>query len=603
MGIKRVAHRITPNTASTRPQYMVFLDTETGIERDNKGRTTYPFRLGHAHYWRRRRDNGRDVHDWADFQHPMHFWEWLDAHTMPKTVTYLVAHNILFDLAALDWLPYLELWGWECKWPCDNGQVRIYRYRKGDKTLLMLDNCNFFKGKLEDWAGAVGLPKIPVDFELATVTELFKHCRRDVRIMVELWDWWLRFLDDHDLGTFMPTLAGQSMAAYRHRFMEFPVYVHANKQALELERASYRGGRVECFRVGKFTDGPFYQLDINSMYPYIMRKYEYPNNLRDYGGGMPLHWLEHQLGKFGFIAKCELNVTEPWFPVRRNGRNVYPVGQFVTTLTTEEIRLALARGWLLHVGRWAQYTMRPLFDSFVDYFYPLKQQYEQEGNQVLRRLIKDMLNLLHGKFGQRGTASRKIGVCDPSDNKVVHVIDRASRKRHIERYMGGVITEELREGEAFNSVPSIAAHVAANARLELYKLVRQSGDNSCYYCDTDSLIVNWVGVLLLPRERFTTDLGGLKWEGTADTLTINAPKDYVFGSKIVVKGVGDRAKWIGENEAIVEHWPGLNTYLKSGRELTYATKRVLKHLSRTIQSGHVGEDGWVHPFVYPEDRE
>ncbi|GAI80077.1 unnamed protein product, partial [marine sediment metagenome] len=51
---------------------------------------------------------------------------------------------------------------------------------------------------------------------------------------------------------------------------------HNNKQAIDLERESYKGGRVECFYLGDLTNENYYMLDVNSLYPFVMRNNVYP---------------------------------------------------------------------------------------------------------------------------------------------------------------------------------------------------------------------------------------------------------------------------------------------------------------------------------------
>ncbi|GAI25381.1 unnamed protein product, partial [marine sediment metagenome] len=47
-------------------------------------------------------------------------------------------------------------------------------------------------------------------------------------------------------------------------------------QAIDLERASYKGGRVECFFLGELKNDNYYILDVNSLYPFVMRNNSYP---------------------------------------------------------------------------------------------------------------------------------------------------------------------------------------------------------------------------------------------------------------------------------------------------------------------------------------
>ena len=597
----RSYHVLSKNEANTRPQYMIFVDTETGIKRTSKTTIEYPFKLGVAHFWRRRRDGGNDQREWLEFTDVGTFWQWVEDHTYKKNVTYLIAHNLLFDLAALDFLEQLPARGWECVFAFDSNHTSLYKFRRDGRTLYCVNNANLFRGKLGKWGDAVGLAQLKIDFETAGDGLLTWRCRRDVSIMTLLWKWWLAFLDEHDCGIFKPTIAAQAFQAYRHRFMPHPIRIHNHEDATKLEREAYRGGRCEPFRIGKFTDGPYYHLDVNSQYSHVMRAYEYPSNFTQYGESLAVSTLKMFLRRYGVIAEVWLDTDEPWFPVSRNGFNVYPVGTFKTVLTTQELKLALERGWVWDVGRYARYTMRPLFVEFVDYFYALKQQYDEEGNEVLRQLVKVMLNALHGKFGQKALNSRPLGECDPHQAGIVHCVNAQTHGRSTIRFVGEKVTEETREGEAFHSFSAISAHVSANARLELYSLVQEAGHGNCFYIDTDSLVVSAAGLDRLYHQVSSGCLGGLKVEGIADGIEIRGPKDYTFGDKLVCKGIPTNARWLDSASAEVTLWPGLATYLRGEGKHKYQTKEIIRTLKRKVNHGWVGPDGWLRPFTYPED--
>ncbi|GAI91252.1 unnamed protein product, partial [marine sediment metagenome] len=43
-----------------------------------------------------------------------------------------------------------------------------------------------------------------------------------------------------------------------------------------MERESYKGGRVECFFLGSLENDSYYMLDVNSLYPFVMRSNPFP---------------------------------------------------------------------------------------------------------------------------------------------------------------------------------------------------------------------------------------------------------------------------------------------------------------------------------------
>lgn len=601
--IKRYAHKLKPNEASTRPEHMIFVDTETEIMPAGHGFKEYPLLLGQACYWRRRRDNGKDYRDWWLFRSPNSFWSWLDSRVWPKTVTYLISHNLTFDMATLNFMEELPKRGWELKFSHDGQHTALYVWRKNGATLYMMDNRNLFRGDLAEWGRIVEPARQPPFPPKDDPVRQAANCKRGVEILIKLWERWLQYLDVHDMGTFKPTIASQAMAAWRHRFMDHPVYVHNNEDVLKLEREAYRGGRTECYQMGRHTNGPFYKLDVNSMYPFCMWAYEYPNDLRHRETDPCMFYLEASLKRYGLIARVELEVDEPWFPVTAWGRNVYPVGRFKTVLTTRELELALRRGWIKNVYEYARYAMRPLFRRYVNYFYPQKVAFDQEGAFLERAAIKMMLNSLHGKLAQRGRSEEVIGECDLDVARTELCYNPGTNETYTIRRLAGKVTRVKKSGESFHSMPGVAAHISADARLKLYALVKEAGREHTYYIDTDCLIVDRRGYLRLLDRIHPSELGALKVEGVADRIEIRAPKDYSFGDIDKIKGIPQDAEWETDCRARFDMWPGMATMLNWQQLNPYKTREMTRTLSRKIVGGRVGGHGVVHPLRWPRDRE
>lgn len=601
--IKRFAHKLKPNESSTRPERMLFVAVATDVEDKGDGIKEYPFRLGSACYWRRRRDNGKDYREWFDCRDIGTFWSRVETRIWNKTLTYLIAHELTFALSTLNAFEELQKRGWELKFSHDGQHTALYKWRKGEKTLYCMDSQNLFRGPLEKWAKVVGMPPLwpkPTD-----ASPMLKRgiCKENVEVLVKLFERWLQYLDSHDMGQFKVTIASQAMTTWRHRFMTHPCYVHNNEAVLKLEREAYRGGRTECFKVGRFAEGPYYKLDVNSMYPFCMWAYEYPNDLRHHETDPCLFYLNTSLERYGLIARVEIETPEPWFPVTAWGRNVYPIGRFWTVLTTRELELALERGWVRDVAEYARYAMRPLFTRYVDYFYPQKVAFDHEGSLLERAVIKLMLNSLHGKLAQRGRSEEVIGECDEAIARSELCYNPGTNETYEIRSLAGKVTRVKRAGESFHSMPGVAAHVAADARIALYTMVQQAGRSNTLYIDTDCLIVNEHGYERLLDTINPSQLGALKVEQVADWVEIRAPKDYSMGGEEKHKGIPHDAEWETDSRARFDMWPGLSTLLNWKHVHPYRTRTMTRELSREIVGGHVGRNGTVSPLRWPRDRE
>ncbi len=365
----------------------------------------------------------------------------------------------------------------------------------------------------------------------------------------------------------------------------------------QLERESYHGGRVEVLFQGHREDGWFGYADVNSMYPYVMAAHEYPISLCGYERGYSLHKLARRLERYAVIARVRVNVSQPVFPYRLNGRLCYPLGHFETVLTTPELEYALERGWIEEVLESAYYRQSNLFSDYVNDLYSLKVSYGQSGNRPMMTLIKLLLNGLYGKFGQTGLSIECVGDCPPHITRSETVIDYHTRERYQVVMVGGSVFTIKNEGESYNCFPAIASHVTAYARLHLAKLMLQTQPKHCYYLDTDSLILDWDGYERLMDWIHPTELGKLKVETESDWIEIRAPKDYSMAGRERVKGLSSQAVRLADDTYADWHFQGFRGMLNMGYHEGILQYPVTKRISRQIRTGIVQPDGWVMPFV------
>jgi len=163
--------------------------------------------------------------------------------------------------------------------------------------------------------------------------------------------------------------------------MVHPILVDSNEPALELARRSYLGGRVECGRLGR-VDGPVYRLDVNSMYPAVMRDNWYPTRLIGHTSRAEVAELHEWLAKWCVVAEVDLATDEPAYPVVVEGRLVFPVGRFLTVLASPELQHALERERVLAVHAVACYDRAVLFKAFVEECWAIRLAAIQAGDSV-----------------------------------------------------------------------------------------------------------------------------------------------------------------------------------------------------------------------------
>lgn len=596
------------------PQDVIFVDTETNP--DPQDPTVQVLDFGFAEFWR-----GGVLRDEIVFEDPETFWAWVQSCAHAKRKLWVYAHNMSgFDFMVLASERIFREGGWETT-ATIVPRPFLYRVRRDGRTIAICDSINIYSQpgcqSIAELGGMLGIPKGQDPGGAAPRQERLSYCRTDVRILREAMFTWWRFCESNDLGYCAFTTAGQAMNAWRHRFMdrERPPIVDHRPRAAALERAAYCGGRTEPYHLGVFN-APVDGYDVNSMYPYVMRDRLYPtelvNILRHWNsGGLP-HLRAQLDAGYGAIATVRVRTDAPLYPVKGE-RLIFPVGEFETTLCTESLRLALQRGDLVEItGDVAFYRMAPMFRGWVEEFYALRMRYRREGNGVFDKLVKLVMNALYGKFGQMTPVW---GAWDPErDDPAIADAIEAMRsldapcirlttvdKRVINlREIGGRVEVESPRHEAYNAMAAVAAHVTDYARCWLWEFMETAGREHVLYVDTDSLYVDAVGSARL-APLVSDDLGALKLEKSAPSMTIHGPKDYVFGDTVKRKGVRASAVPVPGRPGSFrqDRFRGFLGAMRMGQLDRMVITPMVKTLKRCYLKGRPppGGTGRTEPFV------
>lgn len=593
-------HLLRDNKRSKYPQKFIFFDTETKQVKLSDKETEHKLRLGVAVYIEYSYKKGILSEQWFNFKTKKEFWDFVKEKSYKKSRLVLIAHNIQFDFKVMSGFDELVKRGYELGKFILSNNANIWKFKTENHSILVLDNLNYFRNPLKVLGRTVGLEKIamPDDKEIDEIW--FNYCKRDVEILKVSWIKWINFVKKNDLGCFGLTLASQSFNAYRHRFKDYPIYIHKNRTITELERESYHGGRTECFYIGNFRGQTFYSLDFNSMYPYVMREFEYPTKLTFSYESCSRSELSSALKKFAVIARVKLDVKENVFPYRQDNRLIFPTGIFETVLTTEELKLALKMNAVKEVKETAVYQKALIFRSFVDYFYSLRKEYKKKGNYLYNYLSKIIMNSLYGKFGQRIDVFEQIAFRPDLPNSIEYIWDWEEQRKIIRRIIMGKVEVSKEKIEGFNAFAAIPSEVSANARLHLYNAIKRAGKENVFYCDTDSLFVNEKGFKNLRTLISSSKLGYLKIEESDTELEIRGLKDYTFKGRTKIKGIKRDALKISENVFTQVQFEKVKSSLYKGRLNKQVMFKITKRLKRNYKKGEVLPSGKIIPFNLTE---
>lgn len=597
---KRFPHIIRKNQKTESPQRIIFFDTET-FEEKNDIDTELHLKLGVLCYQNRQKNS---QNEWFTFRSVSEFWNFVMVKNVGKTKLYLVAHNVAFDFRIVKGFSEMEHKGYKIKNIIYQGTTNIYNFRNDRKkvSICVIDNMNFFKSSLKSLGKSIGLDKMEMP-DVNDEENLEIYCKRDVEIMVKAWEFYFKFLKDNNLGNFAKTIAGQAFAAYRHRFMKNEIHVHTNKKAVKMERESYHGGRTECFKLGEFPKENYYLLDVNSMYPSVMRDYSYPSKLINIKNEISIKLLSDYLMNRCVTARVLIKTKDPIYPVKMNNRLIFPVGEFETVLTTRELKYALYNNHILKILEASIYEKNNLFKDYVDFFFKKKSQYKDEKNDAFTYMTKLFLNSLYGKFGQRNESFQKLELSElPSAYRNmllmnpdgIYKIFSEKEEQTFKKINGEFfMSEGLFEG--VETFVAIASHITADARMKLWNYFNIAKRENVFYCDTDSMITNEKGYKnCVPF--INKKLGFLGQKEMSKNLIIRGAKDYIFGDDEVIKGIRKNAVKISDHEFQQIKFEGLAGALRKNRLNEVHIENVNKILKRNYTKGDVQDNGDVIPF-------
>lgn len=593
----RFVHNVKPNHSSETIHNLLFVDVETDQIQITPDKVQHHLREGVACYQMRSKRGGWQKPHWYEFTTREEFYAILESVQRPKTKLYVWCHNSNFDYPVLDLFAYLSKNGYKLSLAVLSGPPTICRYKKQDTSVVLLDTLNIWRIPLAKLGEVINSNKLPMPDKDADRAEWIRYNRRDVEIIRKAVTDWADFLLDNDFGGFAPTLAGQSMRLYRHRFMSTEITLHDNEQVMELERKCYHGGRNEVFQIGDIKQRVSV-LDVNSMYPSVMQSETYPIRLKKRLVNVSVSTLSEYLYKYVACGRCLVHTDIPAYPVVHKGKLIFPVGDFETCITTPEIQYAIEHNHLKEIRELSIYEHANIFSDFVNYLYDKRLQAERSSDPTDSYLYKILLNSHYGKWGQKGYKTSFLGDQQFSLWKQYELLDVETGKVVKYRQLGTRLEEISEEGSSREAFPAIAAHVTAYARMKLWRLIEHAKQENVYYCDTDSIICNNAGVELLRPFMDNKALGYLKTEGIYDGATFWGCKDYKLGNKERHKGVKKNAVWISSNTVQQQQWQTLRGMLRNGKLCDPVTRDISKTLRRVYDKGTVLPNGVVMPLRF-----
>lgn len=400
------------------------------------------------------------------------------------------------------------------------GQMYAKRPCKSAWKLEFIDTMNYSRISVSQIGEILKLGKLKKPDFLGTVprsmlewNSLIEYNKRDAEISRKF----IEFLKSafEKLGaTFKITIASTAMSLFRNKYFT-GCFVPHERSILDKIFNAYYGGRCENFVRGGFkslTDNDkWHMYDYNSLYPKIMKDFEvpHPNYLK-----MVRLNTNKYIMNFEGMSFCHVEapyMKYPILPLRKDGKLLFPVGEFEGWWCHNELRYALQHGYVIkHVYETVYYTKTvPLFNEFVTDLYTQRKMYLKQGSPM-EYVIKILMNSLYGKFGQ------KYGI--RSEMQPFNMTYDDILKQENPEVIGDFVFTKKDTEPRFFCFPEICAYITSNARIKLHKTMLVENP---IYVDTDSIMIDHT-------IQDSSEIGELKHEFIIDELFIIKPKFYGY---------------------------------------------------------------------------
>lgn len=437
-------------------------------------------------------------------------------------------------------------------------------WKRGKEKLMLCDAYSWLHTSMARYSTEVGLDIGRRDYTSPSLTLLQAWCRQDTEILAHAVCGILNFIASEDLGNLRPTGSGQSHAAWRKRFMpERSMRVHDNAKALAAEREAMHTGRAEAWRLGRIK-GPVHELDLHLAYCRIAANNPLPATLAAERASMDAAQFYGINRDWAVLADVDVQTDEPLVPTTREGRVLWPVGSFKTTLWDPEVRLLLDRGQRVSFNYCWLYKRGIALADMSNWLINQMARPAGELDPAVRRMLKHWARTLVGRMALRYRQWEYFGEHPIADLCASYEPDPQTGETHKHLRIGHTMLELASMQETKSSCPMVPGWVQSRCRVILWELIQQFGEGNVLYMDTDGLLVGDVGrewLSAMPREGCDFVLAE---KGTYRSVTIHGVRNVEIGSEHRLSGIPKSAIRLDDVTWEGETWTGLERALGEG---------------------------------------
>lgn len=587
----RVWHYLKPNHTVRVPRRHIFLDTEARTDRTG-GQHVQTWRCAVATY-RHAPKKRRPRESTVDYRDLPQLWADVTEFARAGSRTVLWAHNLSYDLRISEAFTRLAAQGWRVVAHNLASHGTWITWRRDTATLVMVDSASVFPTGLGQIAKSFMTTKTSLPSEQDSEDRWLARCRRDVEILRNAIVAYLDWIETEGLGNWQLTGAGQSWAAFRHRFLTHHMLVHDDADALAAERRAMWTGRCEAYWHGTVHHTRIDEWDLTSAYARIARSCDVPTRLV---GPLPPKWtLERWLDEPGYaiLAEVEVTVSVPVVPTLHDGRILWPTGTFVTTLWDPELRACLRAGARVSLRRAWLYRAESALSAWGDWI--LGKLESKDGSVPAWQLtvLKHWSRALIGRFGMTYSDWEEFGTLPYADCRQWTYHDRDTGQTSEMIQLGRTVWRDAGQAEWDQSMPMVTGWIMSRCRALLWYLLEHAPPRAVLYADTDSLLATAEHHAALTALAATAPDVGLRVKRSWTSVTILGPRQLVTGDRVRVAGIPVRAERMADGSLRGEVWESLGKSIKERRpHQVRVTPRRWKVRGKDRRRDP-GPDGWT----------
>lgn len=489
------------------------------------------------------------------------------------------AHNAGFDLTVTSLPMVLAGWGWEPQFVNIGEETCVFVMKSDAGKLVITDTWSWLRCGLQTAAADVGMRKVKLPEEDDSLAAWHHRCKHDVQILdallADLLDWW----DGQGLGGFAVTGASCGWRSLRAHIAPKSILVGPEYPRTDLERGAIYGGRKEVWQVGR-TKGKWVEdWDLSTAHLTTVAKHLLPV--------MPTRATSFSpppspyAAPYGMGAVCRVKITTrvPVAPLRVADDVWWPVGEFITTLTTPELQEVIKHADRVEVLDAQWYMLGDAMQAWGSWCLDLQAQPDSEVPRVVKRVAKGWGRAVPGRFALRASKLIREG---PATHlgwalETGNDLDTGDKIETI-TYAGTARTYR-KDQDGSDISPVVLAFVEGYVRAAMARTLHDRPPCNLLQCNTDG----WWEVR---TSRTASDAAGsvpapyrAVRKATSRDVTVYGPNHTDSKGDRRLAGVPKDANQALTGEYMWHDWPGLRwqlqfsrpgEYLRPGREMMLA---------------------------------